>query len=100
MPRTVPIAYFEKDGRYIIVASNWSREQQANWYLNLKHDPGARLGIRGQWIDVLAHEAEDDERRALWQYVTERYPPYLDYQGRTSRRIPVMVFTPARASLD
>lgn len=90
----IPIAYFEHGQQYIIVASNWGRDPQANWYLNLKHHPKAKLGIRGAWISVLAHEAEDQEYRALWKFVTERHPPYISYQKKTSRKIPIMVFTP------
>ncbi len=93
-PRTIPIAYFEQAGEYIIVASNWSRDQQANWYLNLKHDPHAKLGIRGRTFSVLAREARGEEYESLWEFVCERHPPYETYQGKTSRRIPIMVFTP------
>lgn len=56
----IPIAYFERAGQYIIVASNWGREPQANWYLNLKHNPAATLSIRGKQLAVVAHEAEGD----------------------------------------
>jgi deazaflavin-dependent oxidoreductase (nitroreductase family) len=91
---TIPLAYFEYGKRFIIVASNWGRDQQANWYLNLKHNPQAKLGIRGALLSVLAHEAEDEEYQSLWQFVTERHPPYLSYQKMTSRKIPIMVFTP------
>ncbi len=93
--RTVPIAYFEHGEQYIIVGSNWGQDSHALWYLNLKHNPRARLGIRGVWIETLAHEAEGEEYRELWQFVTDRYSPYLTYQENTSRRIPVMVFTPS-----
>lgn len=88
----IPIAYFERSGPYIIVASNWGREPQANWYLNLKHNPAAVLGIRGKQSAVVAHEAEGDEYESLWAFVTERHPPYLSYQKRVTRKIPVMVF--------
>lgn len=91
---TIPIAYFEHGNQYIIVASNWGREQQANWYLNLKNNPCAKLEIRGVALSTHAHEAEGQEYQALWQFVTERHPPYLSYQKRTSRKIPIMVFTP------
>lgn len=89
----IPIAYFEKAGQYLIVASNWGREQHANWYLNLKHNPRAVLGIRGQQLPVTAHEALGEEYQALWQFVTERHPPYLAYQRMTRRTIPIMVFS-------
>lgn len=91
---TIPIAYFEHGGQYIIVASNWGRDEQANWYLNLKQNPTARLEIHGTLVNVLAHEAEAQEYQELWQFVTERHPPYISYQEKTSRKIPIMVFTP------
>lgn len=91
---TIPIAYFEYGQQFIIVASNWGRDQQANWYLNLKQNPEAGLGIRGQKLDVVAHEAEGEELEVLWKFVTERHPPYIAYQKKTARKIPVMVFTP------
>src|SRR6478735_6671881 len=90
---TIPIAYFEYGRQFIIVASNWGRDQQANWYLNLKQNPEASLGIRGKILSVVAHEAEGEEFQVLWKFVTERHPPYISYQKKTSRKIPIMVFT-------
>lgn len=90
---TIPIAYFELEQTYIIVGSNWGREQHANWYLNLKHKPSATLTIRGNTFDVTAREAEGQEYQELWQFVTERHPPYRSYQEKTTRKIPLMVFS-------
>jgi deazaflavin-dependent oxidoreductase (nitroreductase family) len=92
--RTIPIAYFDYEGRYLIVASNWGRDKQADWYLNLKKDPHARLEIKGRLVAVTAREAQDEEYNRLWQFVTNRHPPYLDYQKMTTRHIPIMVFEP------
>jgi F420H(2)-dependent quinone reductase len=90
--RAIPIAYFSQDNRYLIVASNWGQEHQASWYLNLKSDPHARLEVIGKSIPVTAREAQGDEYDQLWEFVTTRHPPYLDYQKQTSRRIPIMIF--------
>ncbi len=90
--RTVPIAYFEYEGQYLIVASNWGRDRQADWYLNLKKDPHARLEIKGQIVAVIAREGQGEEYQRLWAFVTERHPPYRDYQKMTTRHIPIMVF--------
>jgi F420H(2)-dependent quinone reductase len=90
--RAIPIAYFEHENNYLIVASNWGKPNHANWYLNLKHNAKAILEIKGKRIDVTAHEAENDEYQQLWDFVTTKYPPYLDYQKQTTRKIPVMVF--------
>ena len=31
--RVIPIAYFDYEGKYLIVASNWGKDQNADWYL-------------------------------------------------------------------
>lgn len=90
--RGIPIAYFAQENRYLIVASNWGKENQASWYLNLQKDPHARLDVKGKTLEVKAREALGDEYDSLWKFVTTRHPPYLDYQKQTSRRIPIMIF--------
>jgi deazaflavin-dependent oxidoreductase (nitroreductase family) len=90
--RTIPIAYFDHLGKYLIVASNWGKDKNADWYLNLKKDPHARLEINGKSISVVAREAQGAEYDGLWKLVTERHPPYLEYQKMTSRHIPIMIF--------
>jgi deazaflavin-dependent oxidoreductase (nitroreductase family) len=90
--RGIPIAYFNQDNRYLIVASNWGQEQQASWYLNLQKEPHARLEVKGKTIPVTAREALGEEYGQLWKFVTTSHPPYLDYQKQTSRRIPIMIF--------
>jgi deazaflavin-dependent oxidoreductase (nitroreductase family) len=90
--RAIPIAYFEYEGKYLIVASNWGKDKNADWYLNLKKTPQARLEIKNNLVSVTACEAQGDEYKRLWKFVTERHPPYLDYQKMTKRPIPIMVF--------
>jgi hypothetical protein len=38
-------------------------------------------------------EVESDERYVWWERAIEAYPPYVDYQEATDRRIPVFVTT-------
>ena len=92
--RSIPIAYFEHETNYLLVASNWGKPNQANWYLNLKHNSSAILEVKGKRIIAKAHEAEEAEYEQLWNLVTTKYPPYLDYQKQTTRKIPIMVFEP------
>ena len=92
--RAIPIAYFNYENKFLIVASNWGKDSHAAWYLNLKNDPHASLEIKGKTIPVLAHEAQSEELDRLWKFVTERHPPYMDYQKMTTRPIPIMVFEP------
>lgn len=90
--RAIPIAYFDYEDNYLIVASNWGKERQADWYLNLKQHPQAMLEVKGKVLSVTAREAQGEEYDRLWKFATEHHPPYLDYQKITTRHIPIMIF--------
>lgn len=92
LDRAIPIAYFEYEDHYLIVASNWGKERQADWYLNLKQHPQAKLEVKGKVLSVTAREAQGEEYDRLWKFATEHHPPYLDYHKMTTRHIPIMVF--------
>ena len=96
LDRAIPIAYFNYEGHYLIVASNWGKDRQADWYLNLQKDPRARIEINGKDISVVAHEAQGEEYDRLWKFATELHLPYIEYQKKTKRRIPIMVFEQVR----
>ena len=91
-PSEIPIAYFFQDGKYLIVGSNWGRDKQADWYLNLLKNKNAKLTVKGQTIPVTAYDTFGDEYDFLWEYTSRRNPPYLKYKKMTSRRIPIVKF--------
>ena len=93
-PREIPIAYFFHEGKYLIVASNWGKDSNADWYLNLLKNPRAKLTVNGNVIRVEAHVAHDDEYVRWWNFVTEKHPPYMNYQKMTTRHIPIVLFHP------
>jgi hypothetical protein len=37
---------------------------------------------------------DSDERSRLWEIAVDAYPPYSDYQAKTSRAIPVFIAEP------
>ena len=90
-PYETPIAYFYHEGKYLIVASNWGRDKQADWFMNLMAQPHTEIEVKGERIPVKAREAEGDEYTRLWQFATEQHPPYLKYQEMTARRIPIAI---------
>ncbi len=95
--RVIPIAYFDYEGKYLIVASNWGKNQNADWYLNLKKQPRATFEINGKRIEAQSREATGEEYDRLWEFATQHHPPYLDYQKMTMRHIPIMVFEPIKS---
>ena len=90
--RSIPIAYFFHEGKYLIVESNWGKDNHADWYFNLQKQPQASIEVKGQTIKLNASFAEGEEYARLWDYVTEKHPPYLDYQKMTKRKIPIVIF--------
>jgi len=91
---TLPVAYFNHQGNYLLVGSNWGRDRHADWYLNLLRESRAMIQVDRRKIPVHAHDADGEEYALLWRFVTERHAPYLRYQEMTARRIPIMVLKP------
>jgi deazaflavin-dependent oxidoreductase (nitroreductase family) len=94
-PRSIPIAYFFHEGKYLIVESNWGKDYHADWYFNLQKNPQASIEVNGQKINVNASFADGDEYDRLWDYVTKKHAPYLEYQKMTKRKIPIAVLQPS-----
>lgn len=89
-----PIAYFQMDGFYFLIASNWGKEHNAAWYYNLLAQPRAIIEVNGKSIPVEARQVEGTEYDRLWKYAIEHHPPYLGYKELTKRHIPIMVLQP------
>lgn len=92
--RSIPIAYFFHEGKYLIVESNWGKDNHADWYFNLKKQPQTSLEVKGKTINVSARFAEGEEYAHLWEYLSKKHPPYVEYQKMTKRKIPIAIFEP------
>jgi len=93
--RTIPLVTTLLDGHFVLVASAVGQVKNPAWYYNLKSNPNCSLLVanRGE-IACVAHEAEGAERALAWAAANEQFSGYTVYQGKTKRRIPVMVLTP------
>jgi len=97
IPRSVPLMGFPDGDRIILIASNFGRSHHAAWYLNLRANPDVIVTYRGQSESYRASEAEGDEREQSWKIAVDCYPGYEVYRKRAgSRRIPVILLSPAR----
>lgn len=93
--RTMPLIYGSADGHYIVIGSKGGADTQPAWYLNLLEDPTVELMVGTQQLSARARIAGGEERARLWALMVGVYPPYADYQRKTSREIPVVVLEPA-----
>jgi deazaflavin-dependent oxidoreductase (nitroreductase family) len=90
--RTTPLIHREDDGKWVVVASKGGAPEHPDWYKNLERDPEATIQVKDERISVRGRAAEGQERERLWELMTEVWPAYDQYQQKTDRLIPVVVF--------
>jgi len=93
--RKTPLMRAADGKNYILVASQGGAPKHPVWYYNLKADPNVEIRDETEVFDVRVREVpEGSERQRLWDIAVEAYPPYQEYQDKTSRLIPVFVSEP------
>ncbi len=66
------------------------------WVYNIRANPDVQIRDKTEVYDMRVREVFDDEERAaLWKAGVAAYPPYEEYQAKTSRVIPVFIAEPA-----
>ena len=90
-PRVMPLIYAEDDGRLVVVASKGGAPEHPAWYLNLSSDSEVEVQVKGNRFPAIARDAEGDERERLWKRMTQEWPDYDAYQGKTDRQIPIVI---------
>ena len=88
---TMPLIYGAVDDAYVIIGSKGGAPTQPAWYHNLRAEPQVELQVGGEVFAALARVAQGAQRQKLWQHMAALYPPFLEYQNKTAREIPVVV---------
>ncbi len=84
------------DGKYVLVASVGGAPENPAWSYSLREQPEVTIRDREQVFQARIHEVSDpDERARVWDAAVQAFPPYAEYEQRTSRQIPVFVAEPA-----
>ncbi|MFD4601427.1 nitroreductase family deazaflavin-dependent oxidoreductase [Streptomyces sp. NPDC058464] len=89
--RKTPLMRVEHDGKYALVASQGGAPKHPVWYFNVKSHPLVELQDGPVKQDMAAREVTGAEKAEWWERAVAAYPPYADYQKKTSREIPVFV---------
>jgi deazaflavin-dependent oxidoreductase (nitroreductase family) len=83
------------DGTYAIVASKGGAPTNPNWYHNLREQSEVTIRDGERVFRARIHEVTDPAERApLWAAAVRAFPPYAEYQTRTTRQIPVFAAEP------
>jgi deazaflavin-dependent oxidoreductase (nitroreductase family) len=93
--RKTPLMRVEHGGRYAAVASQGGAPTHPFWYYNFRADPHVELQDGPHKQEMVAREVSGTERDEWWERAVAAFPPYAEYQQKTTRQIPVFVLDPA-----
>lgn len=93
-PRIIPLIYGRVGRSYVVVASKGGSPENPAWFENLLANPQCRIQVARQKLNAQARLCDASDYDAVWKQMVETFPPYSDYQSRTSRRIPLVMLDP------
>jgi len=93
--RKTPLMRVKDGDNYVLVGSVGGAPTHPVWVYNLRARPAVEIRDHAEVQTMRVREVNDEAERArLWKLAVAAYPPYEEYQTRTTRRIPVFVAEP------
>lgn len=90
-PRTVPLMYFETDGKNYLVASAAGAPTHPAWYKNLAANPQVTVEVPGRSYTAQAVTVGDAERDTVLTLIKAKHPRFADYEAKAGgRKIPIV----------
>jgi F420H(2)-dependent quinone reductase len=93
--RKTPLMRVKDGANYALVGSRGGAPEDPVWVYNLRATPLVELRDLAVVRTMRVREVTDAaERERLWKAAVSAYPPYSEYQTRTTRVIPIFVAEP------
>tara|TARA_B100001123_G_C14947471_1_gene882331 strand:- start:186 stop:620 length:435 start_codon:yes stop_codon:yes gene_type:complete len=93
--RKIPLMRVAVDKSYVLIGSYGGRPENPVWVYNLRANPNVEIRDKTEVFKMKVREVVDEpERQFLWDAGAKAYPPYIEYQEKTSRQIPVLIAEP------
>lgn len=93
--RKIPLMRVKVGSGYVLVGSMGGQPKNPVWVYNLRANPDVEIRDRTEVRKMRVREVTDEaERQRLWDASVAAYPPYQEYQAKTTRRIPVFLAEP------
>ena len=93
--RKIPLMRVKVENSYVLIGSYAGRPKNPVWVYNLRANPDVEMRDKTETLKMRVREVTDNqERERLWNISVKAYPPYTDYQAKTSRKIPVFIAEP------
>ena len=93
--RKTPLMRVQDGPAYVLVGSQGGAPTHPVWVYNLRANPEVEIRDYTAVQPMRTREVKDEAERArLWALAVAAYPPYAEYQTRTTRQIPIFVAEP------
>jgi len=95
--RKTPLMRVKDGGNYVLIGSQGGAPTDPVWVHNLRAQPAVEIRDHTVVQPMRVREVKDEaERTRLWAAAVAAFPPYAEYQKRTTRKIPVFIAEPVR----
>jgi deazaflavin-dependent oxidoreductase (nitroreductase family) len=95
--RKTPLMRVKDGANYVLVGSQGGAPKDPVWVHNLRAQPTVEIRDLTVVQPMRVREVADAAERArLWALAVAAFPPYAEYQAKTTRKIPLFVAEPAR----
>ena len=93
--RKTPLMRVKDGNNYLLVGSKGGAPKNPVWVYNLRAHADVEIQDETAVHNMRVREVEQGEERArLWDLAVAAFPPYAEYQNKTSRLIPVFIAEP------
>jgi deazaflavin-dependent oxidoreductase (nitroreductase family) len=93
-PYTIPLAYVRHHGEYLISASAAGADKDPVWLSNLKSRGEAQIEVNGAVYPVKPTVTTGEERDRLYALFKVQGQNFVEYEKKTTRKIPVVRLQP------
>src|ERR1700756_3795138 len=88
--RKTPLMRVKDGANYILVGSMGGAPANPVWVYNLRANPAVEIRDHAAVQPMRVREVKGEvERARLWKLAIAAFPPYEEYQAKTTRLIPV-----------
>jgi deazaflavin-dependent oxidoreductase (nitroreductase family) len=91
---STPVAYFERQGGWLVVGSGGGLPQDPQWFTNLRATDHAVVQVRDRRLDVGVRVLQGEERDDAFAQVVRENAGFAAYEPKSGRRMPVALLTP------
>lgn len=92
--RTTPLVGVPVGEDMAVIGTSFGQPHTPGWYYNMRAEPRVEVSYRNRTIVAVAREADEEERKAIWDRGRKLYVGYDAYASRLkSRDIHIMILS-------